>query len=59
MHWEADEAARCIRDGKLESSGLPWEESIVIMDAMDEVRRQGGLEYPENIESLEYPLKGF
>lgn len=24
--WEADEAARCLRDGKLESSTMPWEE---------------------------------
>ena len=57
MYWEADEVARCIRDGKLESDVLPWKESIVIMDVMDEARRQGGLIYPENIESTEYPLK--
>ena len=57
MYWEADEVARCLRDGKLESEGLPWEESIVIMEVMDEVRRQGGLKYPETIESTEYPLR--
>lgn len=57
MYWEADEVARCLRDGKLESEGLPWEESIVIMEVMDEVRRQGGLTYPEKIESTEYPLQ--
>lgn len=57
MYWEADEVARCLRDGKLESEGLPWEESIVIMEVMDEVRRQGGLEYPKAIESTEYPLQ--
>ncbi|KAB8228710.1 Gfo/Idh/MocA family protein [Aspergillus alliaceus] len=56
MYWEADEVARCLRDGKLESDGLPWEESIVIMEVMDEVRRQGGLTYPENIESTVYPI---
>ncbi|EPS27425.1 D-xylose 1-dehydrogenase (NADP(+)) [Penicillium oxalicum] len=56
MFWEADEVARCLRDGKLESEGLPWEESIVIMEVMDEVRRQGGLTYPAKIESTEYPL---
>jgi predicted dehydrogenase len=55
MYWEADEVARCLRDGKLESDGLPWEESIAIMEVMDEVRRQGGLTYPENIESTVYP----
>jgi predicted dehydrogenase len=57
MFWEADEAARCLRDGKLESEGLPLEESVVIMEVMDEVRRQGELVYPEKIESTEYPLQ--
>lgn len=57
MYWEADEVARCLRDGKLESDTLPLEESIVIMEVMDEVRRQGGLTYPENIESTVYPLQ--
>ncbi|KAJ5875719.1 uncharacterized protein N7473_013066 [Penicillium subrubescens] len=57
MAWEADEVARCLRDGKVESEGMPWEESIAIMEVMDEVRRQGGLEYPAQIESTEYPLQ--
>ena len=57
MYWEADEAARCVRDGKLESEGLPWEESIVIMQTMDEIRKQHGLVYPEKIESIEYPVQ--
>ncbi|KAJ6145555.1 hypothetical protein N7470_009450 [Penicillium chermesinum] len=56
MFWEADEVARCLRDGKLESEGLPWEESLVIMEVLDEVRRQGGLTYSENLESTTYPL---
>lgn len=51
MYYEADEAARCIRDGKQESEGMPWEESILIMEIMDEVRQQCGLVYPEAIES--------
>jgi len=62
MFWEADEAARCLRDGKLESETLSWEESILIMDTMDEVRKQGGLTYPNLIESVVYdeksPLNG-
>jgi predicted dehydrogenase len=56
MYWEADEVARCLRDGKLESEGMPWEESIVIMEVMDEVRKQNGLVYPEKIETVEYPV---
>jgi hypothetical protein len=56
MFWEADEVARCLRDGRLESEGLGWEESCVIMEVMDEVRRQGGLVYPARIESTDFPL---
>ncbi|KAL2824703.1 hypothetical protein BJY01DRAFT_164155 [Aspergillus pseudoustus] len=57
MYWEADEVARCLRDGKLESETLSWEESIIIMDVMDEARRQNGLTYPEKIESTVYPTQ--
>lgn len=59
MFWEADECARCIRDGKLESEVMSWGESLEVMRVMDDVRQQGGLDYPENIESCEYPLDGF
>lgn len=57
MYWEADEVARCLRDGKLESETLSLDESIVIMDVMDEARRQNGLTYPEKIESTVYPTQ--
>ncbi|KAL4942940.1 hypothetical protein BDV06DRAFT_153927 [Aspergillus oleicola] len=56
MFWEADEVARCLRDGRLESETLPWDESIVIMEVMDTVRQQGGLTYSESLESTTYPL---
>ncbi|KAI5800250.1 dimeric dihydrodiol dehydrogenase [Peziza echinospora] len=52
MHWEADAAARCLRDGKLEEEMMPLEESIIIMEAMDKVREISGLKYPD-IESTE------
>lgn len=62
MYWEADEAARCLRDGKVQSETLTWDESLVIMEVMDEVRKQGGLVYPKQIESDVYdeksPLNG-
>jgi predicted dehydrogenase len=51
MFWEADECARCIRDGKKESATLPWSESIVIMEVMEETLKQGGVTYPELITS--------
>jgi len=59
MYWEADECGRCLRDGKKESDGLNWEESLAIMKVLDDVRAQNGLKYPERIESTEYPLEGF
>ena len=49
MFWEADECARCLRDGKLESATIPWSESIVIMETMDQVLKQGDIQYPELI----------
>lgn len=49
MFWEADECARCLRDGKKESDTLPWEESIVIMEIMEEALKQGGVTYPDLI----------
>ncbi|KAI9836247.1 MAG: hypothetical protein M1819_001584 [Sarea resinae] len=59
MFWEADECARCLRDGKKESDGLGHAESIAFMDVLDEVRRQNHLSFPARIESTEFPLEGF
>lgn len=79
MFWEADEAARCVLEGRKEGGALGWEESVTIMEVsgvwfcqlcvsedicllmsllqvMDEVRKQGGIKYPEAIESLDYPI---
>lgn len=56
MYWEADEAGRCIRDTKSESNVIPWEESIAIMEVVDEIRAQAGYSYPDQIESTQYPL---
>lgn len=57
MYYEADEAARCLRDGKLESEGLPHQESILIMEVMEEALRQGGVKYPELITTDVYDPK--
>ncbi|KAF3932623.1 hypothetical protein ABW19_dt0200458 [Dactylella cylindrospora] len=54
MYYQADESARCIRDGKIECEGMPWKESISIMEVMDEVRKQADMLYPEAIESTKY-----
>jgi len=57
MMYEADEAARCLVAGKLESEGLTWSESTLIMEIMDDVRKFGGLKYPDAIETTDYPVK--
>jgi predicted dehydrogenase len=57
MAFEADECGRCLIAGRLESDTMGWEESIVIMEVMDQARRIAGLTYPDDIESLEYPVK--
>ncbi|GIN56411.1 Gfo/Idh/MocA family protein [Lederbergia ruris] len=43
--FEAEEAMRCLRAGKLESSIMPLEETYDIMKTMDALRKQWGLEY--------------
>ncbi|KAF2744473.1 NAD(P)-binding protein [Sporormia fimetaria CBS 119925] len=52
MFYEADECARCIRDGKLESSIVPLQESVEVMRVMDSVRDAAGLRYPGGLEDL-------
>ncbi|KIW42900.1 uncharacterized protein PV06_06404 [Exophiala oligosperma] len=57
MMYEADAAAKAWLEGKLESESMTWQESILIMEVMDEVRRKAGLKYPDDIETTEYPVK--
>lgn len=56
MFWEADECAYAIRDGRKEGRYESLQESLVIMQVMDEVRRQNGMKYPEKIETTDYPV---
>ncbi|WVQ83748.1 hypothetical protein IAT38_005892 [Cryptococcus sp. DSM 104549] len=41
MSYEADEVARCVRDGKQESDRMPWAESRVVQGWIDHVRTNG------------------
>ncbi|KAG8713313.1 hypothetical protein FRC09_018858 [Ceratobasidium sp. 395] len=52
LFWEADECARQIRDGKLQSERYSLKDSVVFMEVLDEVRKQGGLAYPGGIEDV-------
>jgi predicted dehydrogenase len=44
--FQAMEAARCILAGQTESSIMPLDETLRIMQTMDEIRSQIGLKYP-------------
>ena len=57
MFWEADEAAFALKEGRKEGQYESLQESLVIMQVMDEVRKQNGMSYPDKIETLDYPVK--
>ncbi|KAF8196759.1 NAD(P)-binding protein [Mycena galopus ATCC 62051] len=52
MHFEADEVARCIREGKSESMLWGHDKSLFEMTVFDEVRKQGGYVLPEGVEKV-------
>ena len=56
MFWEADEAGLALKEGRKEGKFESLEESVVIMEVMDEVRRQNDMVYPAKIESTDYPI---
>ena len=43
---EAEEVMRCMENGTLESEIMPHDESLAIMQTLDDVRGQLGLKYP-------------
>jgi predicted dehydrogenase len=45
-NYEAEEVMNCVREGKTESALMPWDESLVIMETMDAIRRQWDFRYP-------------
>ncbi|KAG2144772.1 hypothetical protein BD769DRAFT_1650066 [Suillus cothurnatus] len=56
-HFQADEVARCVRDGKLESELWSHDKSILEMEIFDEVRFQGGYKFPDGIEKVLLPAR--
>ncbi|MGO4691474.1 Gfo/Idh/MocA family protein [Glaciibacter sp. 2TAF33] len=46
MHFQAAEAEQLVAAGKTSSDILSGEESVAIMETLDEIRRQIGLRYP-------------
>jgi hypothetical protein len=48
FNYEAAEVGRCLRAGALESSVMAGAESIAIIKAMDALRGQWGIVYPND-----------
>ncbi|KAA1468817.1 NAD(P)-binding protein [Dentipellis sp. KUC8613] len=51
-YFQADEVARCVRAGKLQSDLWGHDKSLLAMQVFDEVRRQGGYELPRGVEQV-------
>ncbi|KAI0060966.1 NAD-P-binding protein [Artomyces pyxidatus] len=51
-HYQADEVARCVRDGKTQSEVWGHDKSLLAMKIFDEVRRQGDYVLPEGVEQV-------
>lgn len=47
--FEAEEAVRCLREGRKESRIMPQQETIEIMRTLDALRKQWGLDYTETV----------
>lgn len=45
-NYEALEVAKCVQDGRLESSIMPLDETLQIMETLDTIRKAWGLSYP-------------
>jgi predicted dehydrogenase len=45
-NFEAEEAGRCLREGRLESETMPLDETLAIVQTLDTIRAQWGLRYP-------------
>lgn len=47
-NYEAAEVMRCLSDSKTESSIMPLDETLSLMETMDEIRRTWNLTYPQD-----------
>lgn len=48
FYFEADAVAKDILEAKKESAIVPLEETVRMMRVMDDIRKQGGVEYPQD-----------
>ncbi|MDR0435232.1 MAG: Gfo/Idh/MocA family oxidoreductase [Propionibacteriaceae bacterium] len=47
FQYEAAEAARCIRDGRVESGVISWADTVAVLRTTDAIRAQLGVVYPQ------------
>ena len=50
--WEADSFAEGLAKGQKENPIMPLRETVAVMSLLDEIRRQGGLLYPQDSNTL-------
>jgi len=48
FYYEADAVALDIAAGRKENSIMPWNETVRVMKIVDEIRRQGGVRFPQD-----------
>lgn len=53
LFWEADDAGRALLEGRKEGTQLGLDESVLIMEIMDEIRAAAGLQYPDAVETTD------
>lgn len=54
--YEIIESNKCLKEGKMESDIMPHSFSILLMEMMDEIRKQCGITYPPELESINEPF---
>jgi len=52
LHFQADEVARCVRDGKGESGVWSHAKTLLEMEVFDHIRRNGGYIFPRGVEKV-------
>ncbi|KAL3284609.1 hypothetical protein HHI36_018763 [Cryptolaemus montrouzieri] len=52
LSYQAHEVKRCLEEGKLESSKITHQETIQLAKLMDTMRKEVGLQFPEDLEPL-------
>ncbi|GIZ04671.1 trans-1,2-dihydrobenzene-1,2-diol dehydrogenase [Caerostris extrusa] len=50
LRYEATEVRNCLKNGSTESSVMPLKDSELLAEMMDEIRRQLGVVYPEDLD---------